>query len=78
MTSIEKISDTKYSQSKPFLTPKNTGYAASAAMALNCVRAFSKNKTVIKTHKPLGYISAALTALHIGLIEYYHHKYKKM
>lgn len=73
MTSVQKVN-----QNKPFLTPKNTGYAAAGAMILTTARAFTKQKNVVKTHKILGYITAGLTLLHIGLIEYYHHKYKKM
>ena len=70
MTRIQKIDN----NSRPFLTPKNTGYAAAGAMLLTCIR----KKPLAKYHKPLGWITAGLTALHIGLIEYYHHKYKKM
>ena len=70
MTRTQKIDN----NSRPFLTPKNTGYAAAGAMLLTCIR----KKPLAKYHKPLGWITAGLTALHIGLIEYYHHKYKKM
>lgn len=49
---------------------------AVGAMALTSLRAFSKNKTVRKTHKALAWLSVALTALHVGLIEYYNHKFK--
>lgn len=77
MTGIQKT-DNIASRQQYFLTPRNTGYAAAGAMLLTSVRAFSKDKKIIKSHKLLGYITAALTTLHIGLIEYYHHKYKKM
>ena len=63
---------------KPFLTPKNTGYAAAGALALTTIRAFSNKKTVTKSHKILGGITTALTLLHIGVVEYLHSKYKKM
>lgn len=59
------------------ITPKSTGYAATTALGLAVWSGVSKNKTFRKQHKPLAYITAALTAIHIGLIEYYHHKYKK-
>lgn len=60
------------------LTPKTTGYAATAALGLSVLSGISKNKSFRKTHKTFAYISAFLTAVHVGLIEYYHHKYKKM
>ena len=63
---------------KPLLTPKNTGYAAAGAILLSTTRAFSKSKTITKTHKFLGYLSAILTLLHIGVLEYLTYKYKKM
>lgn len=78
MTSIQKVNSTENNRPKHFLTPKNTGYTAAGAMLLTGVRAFSRKKSVVKSHKLLGYIASALTAVHIGLIEYYHHKYKKM
>ena len=59
------------------VTPKTTGYSATAGMALTVLSGISKNKSIRKTHKPLAYITAAITALHIGLIEYYHHKFRK-
>lgn len=59
------------------ITPKTTGYVATASLGLATVSGISKNKTFRKTHKPLAYITAVLTALHIGLIEYYHYKFKK-
>ncbi len=75
MTKIEPINQV---YKKPFLTPKNTGYAAAIAILLTSTRAFCNKKTVTKTHKLLGYISGVLTLLHIGTIKYLHHKYKKM
>lgn len=59
-----------------YITPKTTGYAATTALGLSVVSA--KIKPMRKTHKPFAYIAALLTAAHIGLIEYYHHKFKKM
>ena len=63
---------------KPFLTPKNTGYAAAGALALTSIRVASTKKPVVKSHKILGGITAILTLLHIGVVEYLHLKYKKM
>ena len=58
------------------ITPKTTGYAATVSLGLATVSGISKNKTFRKAHKPLAYVTAALTVLHLGLIEYYHHKFK--
>ncbi len=60
------------------ITPKTTGYAATVGLGASVWSGISRNKTFRKQHKPLAYITAFLTAAHIGLIEYYHHKYKKM
>lgn len=76
MASVQKV-QTQTSQNKPILTPKNTGYMALGAMALTTLRAVTKNKTVRKSHKTLGWVTVALTALHVGLVEYYHLKFKK-
>ena len=75
MTSVQKINQT---QNKPFLTPKNTGYAAAGALIITTARAFTTQKNITKTHKAFGFITATLTLLHIGVVEYLHHKYKKM
>lgn len=75
MTRINKI-DNNYN--KPFLTPKNTGYAAAGAILLATTRAFTKTKSITKTHKFIGYLAGILTLLHIGVIEYLHFKHKKM
>ena len=61
----------------PIITPKTTGYSATLGLGLAIASGISKNKSFRKAHKPLAYISAALSLLHIGLIEYYHHKYRK-
>lgn len=58
-----------------YFTPKTTGYAATTALGMSVVSA--KVKPLRKTHKPFAYASLILTALHIGLIEHNHHKYKK-
>ena len=75
MTSVQKINQT---QNKPFLTPKNTGYAAAGALFVTTARAFTNKKAIAKSHQFWGGITAALTLLHIGVVEYLHHKYKKM
>ena len=58
------------------ITPKTTGYAATVTLGASILSGISKNKTFRKQHKVLAYLSAALITLHIGLIEYYHHKFK--
>ena len=59
-----------------YVTPKTTGYASAAGLGLAVLSGLSKNKAIRKTHKPFSYITAALTLLHIGLIEYYSYKYR--
>ena len=76
MSKVQKVENNQFK--KPLLTPKNTGYAAAGAILLATTRAFSKSKPVTKTHKLIGYLAGALTLLHIGVVEYLHHKYKKM
>ena len=76
MTKIQKVDNNTFK--KPILNPKNTGYAAAGAIAIATLRAFNKSKTITKSHKVFGFIAAGLTLLHIGVIEYLHHKYKKM
>ena len=57
-----------------FITPKTTGYAAAASLVVAVASGAIKNKNIKKVHKPFAWITAALTILHIGLIEYYSHK----
>ena len=75
MSKIQKVDNTN---KRPLINPKTTGYAAAGAIALTTIRAFSKTKPIVKSQKILGFIAAALTLLHIGNVEYLHHKYKKM
>jgi hypothetical protein len=75
MTKIQKV-DNNYK--KPFLTPKNTGYAAAGALAIATIRGVNTSKPIVKSHRFWGYLATSLTLLHIGLVEYLHHKYKKM
>ena len=65
-------------QRNSIITPKTTGYAATTALGLAVWSGVSKNKTLKKQHKALAYIAAVLTAVHWGLVEYLHAKYKKM
>ncbi len=75
MASIQKINQT---QKKSIINPKTTGYAAAGALIVTTARAFSNKKAITKSHKFWGFITAGLTLLHIGIVEYLHHKYKKM
>ena len=75
MSSIQKVNSIE-NQKKPILTPRNTGYAAAAALILASGRAITTNKSVKRTHKMLGWLALGLTVLHIGLIEFYHLKFK--
>ena len=59
-----------------YITPKTTGYAAAAGLGFASLSGLTKNKSLKKMHKPFAIISSALTLFHIGLIEYYHYKYK--
>ena len=59
------------------VTPKSTGYAATVTLGASVLSGISKNKTFRKQHKGLAYLSAILTALHIGIIEHNHHKFKR-
>ena len=65
---IEKI--------QSIITPKTTGYTAAGAFGLAIASGMSKNKTFRKSHKTFGWIGVIATIAHIGLIEYYHYKYK--
>lgn len=75
MSKIQKV-DNNYK--RPVLTPQNTGYLAGGAILVTTARAFTKSKSITKSHKIFGIIAAILTLLHIGIIEYLHHKHKKM
>ena len=68
----------KKQSKRTLINPKNTGIAATTAIVLASIRGFSKSKPITKTHKVIGFISVALTLLHIGCVEYLHYKYKKM
>ncbi len=59
------------------ITPKTTGYAAVAGLGLTAASGISRNKTLRGKHKVFAWLTTAITALHIGLIEYLNHKYKR-
>ena len=75
MTKISKINN---EYKKPFLNPKNTGYLAAGSMLITTARYVSSSKSIKKSHKFWGLLTSILTLLHIGLVEYLNHKYKKM
>ena len=63
-------------QPDKIITPKTTGYTAVVCLGNAVVSGIVKNKTYRKTHKASAYIGAAITAVHIAQIEYYHSKFK--
>lgn len=66
----------KVNKLESIVTPKTTGYVSAAGLGVTVLSGICSNKTVKKAHKPLAWATAGLTLLHIGLIEYYHYKYK--
>lgn len=64
-------------QSEKIITPKVTGYAAVVCLGNAVVSGIVKNKSYRKTHKASAYLGAAITAVHVAQIEYYHSKFKK-
>ena len=58
------------------ITPKTTGYAAALGLGLTVISGMSKNNSIRKVHKPLAIFSILSAILHLGLIEYYHYKFK--
>ena len=76
MASVQKINQNQ--SNKSILTPKNTGYLAMGALTLASLRGLSVSKQIKKSHKIFGILALLLTLLHIGCVEYLHHKYKKM
>lgn len=52
---------------------KYTGYGA---VALGVASGIAGSRKKIKLHKNLAYASALLTAAHVGIIEWFHHKSK--
>lgn len=59
------------------MTPKTTGYMTVAALGLSTLSGVSKNQSLKKYHKSSVWITLALTALHISLIEYSHYIFRK-
>ena len=79
MSQVQKVginNNNQTSSKKQILTPRNTGWAAAAGMAICTARAMTKKKSITKTHKTIGWITAALTLIHIILIESRHLKFK--
>ena len=74
MTGIQPINST---YKKPLLRADNTGYAALAGLALTTGAAFIKNKSIKKSHKPLAFVTGALTLIHLGVILNYQNKWKE-
>ncbi len=62
---------------KAYITPKTTGYAALTGIGATVMSGITSKKALKRTHKPLACFTAALTGMHVGLIEYYHYKYNK-
>ncbi len=56
---------------------KTSGYAATGSLVLATYTGVTKNRTLRKTHKSFAYLTAFLTMLHIGLVEYYKKKWSK-
>lgn len=63
--------------SQKWITPKSTGYIATASLGLATYSGVTKNKQLRKLHKPLAYLSVILTAIHIAITEYQYYLYKK-
>lgn len=57
---------------KPILNAKNTGFAALGGMCLTVASAKTKAKPLRKQHKCIGYITGALTLLHVAIIALHH------
>ncbi len=52
---------------------KISGYAA---IALGVASGVAGNRQKVKLHKQLAYAAGIFTAMHIGIIEWFHHKKK--
>jgi len=66
----------KIDKIQPYINSKTTGYAAAAGVGLTVLSGITKNKSVKRFHKPMAFMSIFLTALHIGITEFYHYKYR--
>jgi sulfite exporter TauE/SafE len=53
---------------------KITGYSCLGCGLGSIIAVKTKN---LKLHKSLAYLAGALAIIHTGIIEYYHHKFKK-
>ena len=66
----------KISNITTYITPKSTGYAAAAGICLAAYSGFAKNRQIKKVHKPIAFMTGVAAIMHIGIIEYYNHRYK--
>ena len=79
MTSVQPINAVQTANTyNKILNPRTTGYAALGGMCLTTVSAMVKSKPIRKSHKPLAYITAALTLLHLGTTIKHRQEKKKL
>lgn len=71
MTTIQPV-NTK------ILNTRTTGYVALAGMCLTTASAMIKSPKVRKSHKPLAFVTAVLTLIHLGIAEYHRMQWKNM
>ena len=71
------ITGINFTNNKHILRADNTGYAALAGIGLTTASAIIKSKSINKMHKPLAFISAGLTLLHLGVIIHNRNEWKK-
>ena len=77
MGNIQPINTIQTNTNKKIINPKNTCYAALGGMCLTTLSAIVKSKQIRKKHKPLAFITAALTLLHLGTTLIHHNEKKK-
>lgn len=70
MVSIQPINYTN--RNKTVISPMNTGYAALGGFCLTTASAMVKSPKIKNLHKPLAFITAALTFLHLGCVLQHH------
>jgi hydroxyethylthiazole kinase-like sugar kinase family protein len=78
---INKVNSITFKQNETSKNPKPklnlakiTGYGCLTSGMGSIIAAKTKN---LNLHKNLAYIAGALAIIHTGIIEYYHHKFKK-
>lgn len=64
-------------KTEKIFTPKTTGYLSLASFGTTILSGFTKNNTLRRIHKTSAYTTLGLTALHVGVTEYYSYKFKK-